>query len=53
VAAQPELAGRFLFITGDTANSGAWAFLQSAHIAVLEKPFKADELLAAIARLTP
>jgi DNA-binding NtrC family response regulator len=52
VAAEPALAGRFLFITGDTANPDAWAFLQSAHIAVLEKPFKADDLLAAIERLS-
>jgi signal transduction histidine kinase/CheY-like chemotaxis protein len=52
VAAQPGLAGRFLFITGDTANPGAWAFLQSSRVAVLAKPFKADDLLAAVERLS-
>ena len=52
VAAQPALAGRFLFITGDTANPRAWAFLRTTRVAALEKPFKPGQLLAAVERLT-
>jgi signal transduction histidine kinase len=52
VAAQPALAGRFLFITGDTANPRAWAFLRAMQVAALEKPFKPGQLLAAVERLT-
>ncbi len=53
VAAQPELEGRFLFMTGDTANPIAWQFLQDSHAAVMEKPFSPDALRAAIAQLGP
>ena len=31
---------RFIFITGDTATAGAWAFLGGTDIPVVEKPFK-------------
>jgi CheY-like chemotaxis protein len=51
VETQPELKGRFLFMTGDTASPIAWQFLQDSHVAVLEKPFSPDALRAAIARL--
>ena len=51
VEAQPELRGRFLFMTGDTANPAAWQFLQGSHVAMLEKPFSPDALRAAIADL--
>jgi two-component system NtrC family sensor kinase len=51
VAAQPELRGRFLFMTGDTANPIAWEFLQDSRVAVMEKPFSPDILRAAVARL--
>jgi signal transduction histidine kinase len=52
LAAQPALAGRFLFITGDTANPRAWEFLQTTRVAALEKPFAPRDLLAAVERLT-
>jgi CheY-like chemotaxis protein len=43
-----QLAKRFLFITGDTANPAAWRFLQDANVAVLEKPFAAAAFLDAV-----
>ena len=43
-----ELARRFLFITGDTANPNAWRFLKDAQVPVLEKPFAASALLSAV-----
>jgi CheY-like chemotaxis protein len=49
--AQPELRGRFLFMTGDTANPVVWQFLQGSHVAMLEKPFSPDALRAVIAEL--
>jgi signal transduction histidine kinase len=52
VTAQPALARRFLFMTGDTANPRAWEFLRSTRVTALEKPFKPTELLAAIEHLT-
>jgi two-component system NtrC family sensor kinase len=38
-ARAPTLARRFVFITGDTANPDAWAFLEDAGVPVIEKPF--------------
>jgi DNA-binding response OmpR family regulator len=40
-----------LFVTGDTANEQAWAFLKSANATVLEKPFPPDAFLAAVRRI--
>jgi GAF domain-containing protein/ActR/RegA family two-component response regulator len=51
VAEQPQLARRFLFITGDTANPAVWRFLQEARAPVLEKPFAPDALLRAVERV--
>ncbi|MGH7413057.1 MAG: hybrid sensor histidine kinase/response regulator [Candidatus Rokuibacteriota bacterium] len=48
VAQQHELARRFLFITGDTANLDAWRLLQGTRAPVLEKPFTAQALLRAV-----
>ena len=48
VAHDPDLARRFLFITGDTANPAAWRFLKDAQVPVLEKPFAAGAFLAAV-----
>jgi len=51
VEAQPELEGRFLFMTGDTANPIAWQFLHDSGVAMVVKPFSPDVLRAAIAQL--
>ena len=48
VAHDPQLAKRFLFITGDTANPAAWRFLKDAKVSVLEKPFAATAFLEAV-----
>ncbi len=44
------LAGRFVFITGDTANPGAWEFLKGTETPVLEKPFSTDVFVDAVRR---
>jgi len=46
-----ELAERFLFMTGDTANSEAWQFIETTHASVIEKPFTAQALLSAVERV--
>jgi signal transduction histidine kinase len=51
VVADPALARRFLFVTGDTANEQAWAFLKAANVSVLEKPFPPDAFLEAVRRI--
>ena len=51
IMADPALGGRFLFITGDTANVQAWAFLKRARLAVIEKPFAPDVFLEAVRRV--
>ena len=45
------LARRFIFITGDTANPDAWAFLEDAHVPVIEKPFPPAVFEEAVARV--
>jgi two-component system NtrC family sensor kinase len=45
------LAERFVFITGDTANPAAWAFLEGAATPVLEKPFPNTAFLDAVRRV--
>jgi signal transduction histidine kinase len=47
----PVLAGRFIFITGDTANVEAWDFLEGTGVPVIEKPFPAAVFLEAVARV--
>ncbi|HVQ35189.1 MAG TPA: hybrid sensor histidine kinase/response regulator, partial [Candidatus Bathyarchaeia archaeon] len=44
---RPDAAGRFLFVTGDTAG-GAWRETEGAGARVLAKPFSMDEYLAAV-----
>jgi two-component system NtrC family sensor kinase len=46
-----ELAERFVWVTGDTANPGSWTFLEKTRSPVLEKPFNSDELLRVVERL--
>jgi CheY-like chemotaxis protein len=45
------LARRFIFITGDTANPEAWAFLEDSHVPVIEKPFPPAVFEEAVARV--
>jgi signal transduction histidine kinase len=52
VAQRHELAARFLFITGDTANADAWRFLQDTRAPVLAKPFTPQALLRAVEQVT-
>jgi PAS domain S-box-containing protein len=47
----PALARRFIFITGDTANPGAWAFLEHSGVPVIEKPFPPSVFEDAVARV--
>ena len=47
-----ELAKRFVFMTGDTANPSAWQFLEAEQVPVLEKPFTADSLFRVLERVT-
>jgi CheY-like chemotaxis protein len=51
VAENPALHGRFLFITGDTANVQAWPFLKEANLPLLEKPFQPDAFLDLVRRI--
>ena len=46
-----DLAARFLFMTGDTANPEAWKFLDATQAPVIEKPFTAQMLLSAVERV--
>ncbi|OGK84303.1 MAG: hypothetical protein A2050_08235 [Candidatus Rokubacteria bacterium GWA2_73_35] len=48
----PSLQRRFVFITGDTANRGAWHFLRDGHVPVIEKPFQPALFLDAVRRVT-
>jgi signal transduction histidine kinase/CheY-like chemotaxis protein len=48
VAQHEELAKRFLFMTGDTANEDAWRVLQATRAPVLSKPFTRQALLHAV-----
>ena len=52
VAQRHELSERFLFITGDTANTEAWRFLQDARVPVLEKAFTPQALLRAVEQVS-
>ncbi len=48
-----KLARRFIFITGDTANSEAWSFLEGTDTPVLEKPFSPRAFEEAVHRVLP
>jgi PAS domain S-box-containing protein len=47
----PALARRFVFITGDTANTEAWKFVEGAGVPVIEKPFTAAVFEEAVTRV--
>ena len=46
------LGRRMLFVSGDTLSGAAQQWLQAQGLPSLDKPFSADELLAAVKRLT-
>ncbi len=48
---RPDLAGKVIFVTGDTASADTSEFLKGAGQPVLPKPFGADELARAIGEL--
>ena len=50
-ASRPDLLGRLVFASGDTASPEAAAFLSSSTCPVLEKPFELSELAAVVARV--
>ncbi|HKV04959.1 MAG TPA: response regulator [Candidatus Acidoferrales bacterium] len=45
---RPELAARVIFITGDTASDETIALLAQAGTPCIEKPFRVQQLLAAV-----
>ncbi|MBI4594109.1 MAG: GAF domain-containing protein, partial [Candidatus Rokubacteria bacterium] len=51
VQGDPALGGRFLIITGDTANARALEFVKRQKLPVLEKPFAPDRFLEAVRRV--
>ncbi len=48
---RPELASRMLFITGDTVNEETAATLRRTGIPYIEKPFRVQQLIAAIEKI--
>jgi PAS domain S-box-containing protein len=48
---RPELLKRFVFITGDSLGIGVEEFLAQSGAPVLEKPFSAEDLRRAVARV--
>ncbi len=47
----PAMAGRMLFVTGDTLSPGVEGFLQQTGCSTLDKPFARADLLAQVKRL--
>jgi len=45
---RPEMAGRIVFITGDTASDETVAFFAHAGTPCIEKPFRVQQLMAAV-----
>ncbi|HEU5401641.1 MAG TPA: response regulator [Terriglobales bacterium] len=48
---RPELAARMLFITGDTVNEETAATLRRTGVPYIEKPFRVQQLIAAIEKI--
>jgi CheY-like chemotaxis protein len=49
---RPEMARRFIFITGDIDGEDTRAFLEETHCSYLLKPFNLERLTAAVDMLT-
>lgn len=49
---QPELAGRFVFVTGDAISADAESIRRKATHRLLEKPVSSDDLRAVVRRFT-
>jgi len=47
----PELRGRVIYCTGDTANPTTRALLHSSALPTIEKPFRAEDVEGAVRRL--
>jgi CheY-like chemotaxis protein len=45
---RPELCARIILISGDTANSETQAFLAQSGTPCIEKPFRVQQLMAAV-----
>jgi PAS domain S-box-containing protein len=50
-ARRPELAGRMIFVTGDTLGADASRFLKEAQVPVMEKPLDLAELRRRVAEV--
>ncbi len=48
---RPDLAGRILFITGDTVNQETISILRKTGAPYMEKPFRVSQLLAMLTNL--
>jgi len=48
---RPELAGRMLFITGDTVNPQTLQALRMTGVPFIEKPFRTQELLQMVRKV--
>jgi CheY-like chemotaxis protein len=51
IARPPDLASRFLFITGNVDDPGPWRFLAKIRAHVLEKPFTGRTLRSALIKV--
>jgi DNA-binding NtrC family response regulator len=45
---RPELAGKIILISGDTANSETQTLLRSSAIPFIEKPFRVQQLISIV-----
>ena len=48
VGAQPEMARRFIFMSGDVLNPELDAFARARYVALLPKPFDIDALIRVV-----
>jgi CheY-like chemotaxis protein len=47
----PELAKRFIFLSGDTMTAQTRELLEGLHVPSVSKPFEPDELRRAVSRI--